>query len=197
MILKNEGLPRLNTESGQIGWSIGLWLLLFLGLLLCTCIQTELYRATSQYMEDALAASNLAAAVIDIEEYGISHVLRVEAPEDAYNRYQMALRVNLGLDEQGNCANKDLVEGPVKTERFIVYNVNGNQVEIYEFNQHGIPKLQRGELGMVFAPGGEAVEATGIYSEIVCEVKGVLGTRFPARKGKLVEVYQIRQKEEQ
>lgn len=195
MILTKDGFPRLNTESGQIGWSMGLWMLLFLGVLLCACIQVEVYRATAQYMEDALAASNLAAAVVDIEEYGISHTIRVESPEDAYKRYQEALKVNLGLDAKGNCANKVLISGPVTTKQFIVYNVDGNIVDIYEFNQQGVRGVQHGELGTVRSPDGEMVEATGIYSKIECEVKGVLGTSFVAQKEKLVEVYGICQEE--
>ena len=63
MTLKRKEFPQLSTESGQIGWSMGLWLLLFLGVLLSTCLQVDVYKATARYLEDALAASNLAAAV--------------------------------------------------------------------------------------------------------------------------------------
>jgi hypothetical protein len=39
-------------------------------------LQVALYRESAMYMEDALALSNLASAVIDIEEYGITRVPR-------------------------------------------------------------------------------------------------------------------------
>ena len=140
-------------------------------------------------MEDALAASNLAAAVIDIEEYGISHTVRIASPEEAYGRYGVALQGNLGLDDNGYCANKDLITGPVRTARFIVYNVEGNNVEIFEMNTDGTLQKRQSELGMIYTPGGEPVEATGIYSEIECGIDGMFGTHFTAKKGKLVEVY--------
>ncbi len=46
-------------------------------------------------MEDALALSNLASAVIDIEEYGITQKVLITDPEQAYERYCHALRENL------------------------------------------------------------------------------------------------------
>ena len=77
MLLRKRECPLQNTESGQIGWTVGVGFLLFLGVLLSACMQMEVFRASSQYMEDALAASNLAAAVVDVEEYGISHKLLI------------------------------------------------------------------------------------------------------------------------
>ena len=68
MGLKKKECLLQSTESGQIGWALGLWFMLFLGILLCVILQLEVFRASSQYLEDALAASNLAAAVIDVEE---------------------------------------------------------------------------------------------------------------------------------
>lgn len=188
MSLMKKGYPPPNTESGQIGWTVGLWLLLFLGILLCACIQVDVYRSTAQYMEDALAASNLAAAVIDIEEYGISHEVRVADPAEAYSRYREAMRINLGLDEAWNCANQAVISGPVLIESFIVYNVCGNEVDVCAFDGSGGMNRYRAGLGEVFAPTGEAVEFTGIYSQISCKVAGLFGMEVPARKGKLVDV---------
>lgn len=188
MNLMKKGYPPPSTESGQIAWTMGLWLILFLGILLCACIQVEAYRSAAQYMEDALAASNLAAAVIDIEEYGISHEVRVADPAEAYSRYLEAMRINLGLDENWNCANRTVIGGPVQIESFIVYNVCGNEVEVCAFDGNGGMNSYRAGLGEVFAPTGEAVEFTGIYSQISCKVSGLFGMEVPARKGKLVDV---------
>ena len=76
MNLRRKGYPpqsiRPRAAGGQAGWSAGLFFLLFLAVLLRGFIQLEIYRTTSLYLEDALAASNLASAVVDVEEYGIS-----------------------------------------------------------------------------------------------------------------------------
>lgn len=188
MNLTKKGYPPPSTDRGQIGWTVGLWLLLFLGILLCTCIQVEAYRSAAQYVEDALAASNLAAAVIDVEEYGISHEVRVADPAEARRRYLEAMRINLGLDEAWNCANRSVIGGPVQVESFIVYNVRGSEVEVSAFDGSGAMRQYRVGLGEAFAPTGEAVEFTGIYSQISCKVTGLFGTEVPARKGKLVDV---------
>ena len=83
MNLKKNGYLLQSTESGQIQWVTGLWFLLFLGILLCAALQMDIYRSSSQYLEDALAASNLAAAVVDVEEYGISNEIRIDDPVKA------------------------------------------------------------------------------------------------------------------
>ncbi len=53
-------------ESGQVSWVLGLFLILFLAILLYMQLQLAMYKASARYLEDALALSNLASAVIDI-----------------------------------------------------------------------------------------------------------------------------------
>ncbi len=188
MDLKKKECLLRSTEKGQIGWTLGLWFLLFLGILLCALLQLEAYRASQQYMEDALAASNLAAAVIDVEEYGISHKLRISSPGEAYERYRSAVRGNLNLNDGWECENRGLISGPVQIENFTVYNVSGSQVEAHCFGRNGEETRWQGTLGQETAPNGMKVESTGIYSEISYQIKGVLGIRVTARKGKLADV---------
>ncbi|MCM1191537.1 MAG: hypothetical protein NC123_09280 [Butyrivibrio sp.] len=188
MDLKKKGCLLQSTERGQIGWALGLWFMLFLGILLCALLQLEIFRASSQYMEDALAASNLAAAVIDVEEYGISHKLQIHDTGEAYDRYRKAVRANLSLNDLWECENKGLISGPVRIENFTVYNVSGSQVEVCSFGENGTEVRRYGTLGSETAPNGMKVENTGIYSEISYRIKGVLGIEVTARKGKLVDV---------
>ena len=51
-------------ESGQVSWVLGLFLILFLAILLYMQLQLAMYKASARYLEDALALSNLASAVI-------------------------------------------------------------------------------------------------------------------------------------
>lgn len=188
MNLKKRECLLQNTESGQIGWAAGLWFLLFAGILLCAFLQLEMFRSSSRYMEDALAASNLAAAVIDVEEYGISHAIKIDDPQEARKRYMTAIKGNLNLDDKWECANKELISGPVNIDNFTVYNVSGNVVEIYSYDENGVLSSRQGTLGQVKAPNGIAVESTGIYSEISYSIRGMLGVEVEAHKGKLVDV---------
>lgn len=192
MGLRKNAYPLRSTERGQIGWVTGLWFLMFLWVLLCACLQMELFRASSRYMEDALAASNLAAAVIDVEEYGISHSIRIDSPEEAYLRYQWALKGNLGLNAKWECENREMISGPVSIEKFIVYNVIGGYVEAYSYDKSGPVSCWSGSLGQETAPNGIQIEHTGIYSEISYQIKGLFGIEVTARKGKLVDVAENR-----
>lgn len=192
MGLRKNAYPLRSTERGQIGWVTGLWFLIFMWVLLCACLQMELFRASSRYMEDALAASNLAAAVIDVEEYGISHSIRIDSPEEAYLRYQWALKGNLGLNAEWECENREMISGPVGIEKFIVYNVIGGDVEAYSYDKSGPVSYWSGSLGQETAPNGIQIEHTGIYSEISYQIKGLFGIEVTARKGKLVDVAENR-----
>lgn len=188
MDLKKKECLLQSTESGQIGWALGLWFMLFLGILLCVLLQLETFRASSQYMEDALAASDLAAAVIDVEEYGISHKLWIRDPGEAYGLYMRAIRENLNLNNMWECENKELISGPVHIENFTVYNVSGSEVEVSSFDRSGAAVHWYGVLGQETAPNGMRVENTGVYSEISYQIRGIFGIEVTARKGKLVDV---------
>ena len=113
-------------------------------------------------MEDALAASNLAAAVIDVEEYGISHRMQIRSPQEAYDRYQRAIVGNLNLNDRWECENKGLISGPVHVENFTVYNVSGSEVDVRSFGGNGAAAGWSGTLGQERARNGKTVVNTGI-----------------------------------
>ena len=188
MHLRKERFLPQNTERGQIGWTAGLFFLLFLGILLCAFLQMEVFRHSARYLEDALALSNLASALIDAEEYGISHRLIIADPQEAYERYREAVRGNLNLDENWECRTAGMISGPVSVEDYTVYNVSGNDVLIDHFDRNGVMSSRTGTLGGVEAPNGVPVEATGVYSEISYQVEGLFGVKVRARKGKLADV---------
>lgn len=180
--------PPPSTESGQVEWAAGVFFLLFLGILLCAFLQLDVYRSSSQYLEDALALSNLASAVVDVEEYGISHRLVIKDPEQAYERYRAAVKENLNLNDQWECQGGGVITGPVSVVNYTVYSVNGNDVEVSCFDGNGLLTQWREQLGSAAAPNGIKIESTGVYSEISYQIEGFLGTTVEARKGKLADV---------
>lgn len=183
-----RGFPRPNTENGQMEWAAGFFFLLFLGILLCALLQLDVYRSSSQYLEDALALSNLASAVVDVEEYGISHKLVITDPRKAYERYRLAVKENLNLNDQWECKGNGIITGPVTIVNYTVYSVSGNDVEVSRFDENGLLTQWREQLGSAVAPNGIKIEATGVYSEITYQLKGFLGTVVEARKGKLADI---------
>ena len=188
MRLMKKGCLLRSTEKGQIGWTAGFWIFLFWGILLCSLLQMEIFRSSAQYLEDALAASNLAAAIIDVEEYGVSHRIQIEDVYTARLRCIAAMKANLGLDANWECTNQSLISGPVHMVNFTVYNVDEENVEVYSFDENGVMYSGTGTLGSVRAPNGVMVESTGIYNEIVYRVKGFPGIETDAHKGKLVDI---------
>lgn len=178
----------LRTEQGQIEWISGLFFLLFLGVLLCFFFQISVYSASALYLEDALAASNLAAAVIDIQEYGRSHTILVENPQEAYERFCYAVCENLQLNEEWEGGNRALISGKVCVESFIVYNVRERAVTIHKVDDGGGISTELGELGNVYAPDGTLIETTSIYSELSYPVEGLLGVTVNAHKSQLADI---------
>lgn len=191
MSLKNCGDPRQRTDfredGGQIGLCAGLFFILFLSVLLISQLQLEQIRASDDYLQDALAASGLASALVDIREYGRTHVVRIEDNEAAYGQYCRSLRANLGLDENWESVERRLISGTVKVENYTIYNVENGQVTCCRMDGGG-DAVSTGALGAVRAPNGQLIEHTSVYSEISYPFRGMFGWMVQARKGKLVDV---------
>lgn len=191
MILKKKEFPLPSieiAEAGQLEWVTGLFFLLFLGILLCGTLQLDVFRASAAYLEDALAASNLASAVIDVEEYGISHTILVKDPDEAYGIYLSALRGNLNLNEDWESSAGGLIGGRVSVLSYIIYNVIEDRVEIYHYDEEGRMSFSLGETGAVLSPGGKRIENTSIYSEVAYPVGGILGVEAVAHKSNLADI---------
>lgn len=174
--------------TGSVQSVTAIYFMLFLGVLLYTQFQLHLFRASGTYLEDALAASNLAAAVPDIEEYGVSRRVCISDVREAYCRYKKAVSENLRLNNFREASNTALISGVVTIEQFIVYNVEGEKIFISYVLENGKVEEEQGILGKVRTPDGNLVMYTGIYSEISFPVKGFAGITVQARKGKFVDI---------
>jgi hypothetical protein len=165
-----------------------MFLMLFLVAFLCATLQVLLYRSSAQYLEDALAASNLASAVIDIEEYGKTHVIRIGDTKQAHERFLCALKENLHLDENWECTNRLLFSGPIQMEMYIVYNVRGNEVEVSRFDREGRESRWVETLGRAKAPNGKVIQSSSIYSAVSYHVSGIFDTYVAGYKDNLADV---------
>ena len=175
-------------REGLLGFISGLFLVLFLAIILCANLQVESFRASSLYLEDALAASNLGAAMVDLREYGKSHQILVESPQESYRIFQKLLRKNLNLDENFYPAQGSVLGDKVEIRQFAVYNVETNKLVEHYFDRYGNVWVTDFPKGGFWAPNWQMVEYTSIYSEVQTKVKCFPGVYVNARKGKLVEV---------
>lgn len=182
-------IRQLNKKRrGEIATFTLVYLILFLLVIAAFALQIRQYLALKSDTEDALAASNLATAVVDIQEYGISHNLIVADPDNAYRIFQDTIRVNLNLTDTW-MDSTGRISGPVTVEQYVIYNVRGQDVEVYSYGP-GVTyaSVVNGGIGSLTAPNGRTIESTSIYSRISYHVAGYFGTDVPAVKDNLVDI---------
>lgn len=151
--------------------------------------RTQQYMVTSAYVEDALAAANLASAVIDLQEYGKTHRICIQEPEHAFEIFRESLCYNLQLDSFLNATNRDVLASGVRILDYRIYNVAQDIVQVYVLDENGVIKeYQTGICGSVFTPDGVCVETTTIYSKVSFEVKGIGEQIISANKEKSVDI---------
>lgn len=142
----------------------------------------------SSRVEDALAASNLASALIDLEEYGKSHRVIIREPENAFGVFREALCQNLQLDEELNASDNDLID-VFGISEYRVYNVYDDVVEVYIINGKGVLQEQySGRIGEIVTPDGVNVNSTTIYSKVSFETGGIAGFNIRAGKEKSIDI---------
>lgn len=151
--------------------------------------KTQVYMTAGAYVEDALAASDLASALIDVEEYGKTHTIRIADTETAFQIYRDTLYYNLAMDEAGYSSKTELLTGEIQIRQYIVYNVSEGGVEITGYDGQGNCNLHEiGLPGTVRTPDGTPVEHTTIYSRVGFRVMGLLGRTIEAEKEKSVDI---------
>lgn len=163
----------------------------FLMVLIAALFQFKIYAymVAGAYVEDALAASNLASALIDVEEYGKSHNVRIGDTQNAFRMYRDALRYNLALDEDGYSAREELLTGRVRLQEYIVYNVLDQEVCIAVYDGEGnCLRQENTRAGNVRTPDGVPVEHTTVYSRVEFRVMGLLGRSVYAEKEKSIDI---------
>lgn len=183
-------MRRRKKEEGKLEVLWGMYLIFFLVILLMVQMQVNTFAVISSVTEDALAASNLASAVIDVREYGQTGRIKVIDPDTAYELYREALRENLDLDENWENGSPGMIAGTVEVEEYTIYEVKDRDVIIYTRGKEGIFRIytQTQALGQIYTPDGKKVESAAIYSRISFPVKGIFGILQMTRKEKTVDI---------
>lgn len=184
-----RGGIRVKKSKGQVDIVVGMFFLVILSVLVIFGFRMVQYMVTAAYVEDALAASNLASAIIDLEEYGKSHIIKIPDPENAYALYREAVCHNLHLDEELNTTNTEVLADKVTILEYSIYNVREEDIEIYILDGNGRLQDQRtGIIGETYTADGTKVETTSVYSRVGFYVNGLLGQKIYAEKEKSVDI---------
>ena len=179
----------LKKKQANVDVVAGMMFFLILVVTLFFGFRMTQYMITAAGVEDALAASNLASAVIDLEEYGKSNFICISNEERAFDIFRESLISNLKLDEELNTTNRNFLIGQVYIEEYRIYNVRKEQVDILIFNNGGeVISRTIGEKGKVWTPDNALVETTTIYSRITFKVEGLGGQELCGEKEKSIDI---------
>ena len=180
---------KISKEEGQVDIVVGMFCIILVFVVVLFGFRTMEYVITSAYVEDALAAANLASGIVDLEEYGKTHVIHIKDPESAFLLYREALCHNLKLDEYLNTSNRELIADKVCILDYMIFNVIEENVFIYRLDENGVlQELAQGKLGEVQTPEGIPVENTTIYSKISFGVRGFCGQNIQGIKEKSIDI---------
>lgn len=177
------------SDSGQAEWVAGLFWILILAILLCTELQILAMKSTAMMVEDALAASNLASALIDVGEFGKSGRILIRDEDEAFRIYMDALRDNLGLNDAMECVNQRLITRAVEVADYMICNVDENMVCTVRMDGTGrVVSRETGSVGTVRTPDGQVIEHTGIYSRLHFYVQCFPGLVVESNMGKFADI---------
>lgn len=179
----------IKKEAANVNIVAGTMLFLILVLTIFFGFRMTQYMVIAAGVEDALAASNLASAVIDLEEYGKNHRIYIRDVNKAFQMFREALICNLKLDDDLNTTNNNFLIGKVFIKDYRIYNVRDDLIDILIFNNLGeISSYTTGNTGEVFTPDNVCVETTTIYSKISFQVEGLAGREFVGEKEKSIDI---------
>lgn len=164
----------MKKDKGLMEYSMSFLLLTVTVLVILYLYQLKMVAFVRNKTEDALAAANLAAAVIDLDTYEKENLLEILDFDKAYERYCRSLKAGLYLDDAWHSSFLTAVEGPVTVEEFTVYQVDGEDISMYSrgeaFGER--EKKYPGQTGVLKTPDGQVIESTAIYSKIGFLLKG-------------------------
>lgn len=182
--------PRRKTSSaGQVDFVLGMFLLLLVVLLVGYAGRVSAIQATGDFTEDALAGALLSAAIVDVEEYGKSGVIRIADAGRAYGLFADSLRFNLQLEEGNYSTKEELLYGRVSVLSFEIYNVRNDEVECVRVEDgKEIYRELVGKCGEARTPDGTIVENTTLYGKIGFFVKGMFSDSIYATKEKSIDI---------
>lgn len=176
-------------REGMIGLVISMFFLLMVLVLAIYLVYLLSIVQIGATVEDALVASELSGALIDIERFGKTGEIMIEDTDRSYAFFYESLKNNLCLDVNGNSSMEELNCGPVSILDFRVYNVSGEEVFeiVYDGKGRKIGE-NTGRLGEMKTPDNKEIVSSTIYGKIGFYVKGMNSTVIYGEKEKTVDI---------
>jgi len=167
----------LKKKKGNLIMQVSAIFLFYILFIVCLFAFTK-YKisAESEIVSDALVSSNLAALTtknLDIDllsQDPNKNIVIVKNPNEVLNTFKRHLKYNLGLDDNFIPKNSiSSIKGKVDIKKLTIYNVQGNDVTVYELNSIAqsftVTNYTNGK-GNIYTPKGTKVEASTVHSQI-------------------------------
>lgn len=180
----------MKKKKGSIEFGVSMAVISIMSLFLLFIMKITSINIARDYVENGLVASNLASAVIDIDEYGTTNKILIKDFNKAYSTYFESLKDNLSLGE-GNIPTKGyLSKEKVEVIQYTVYNVEGDTIyETTRRSNGSISKKQyNGQVGKMKTPDGAVITTTTIYSKIGFYISGYKNENVYATKENSVDI---------
>ncbi len=168
-------------RPGKVGLFVPPYFVFVLAVLLLYQAQCREAALVSQRVEDALAMSNLAAAVADMEAYGRTGRLRIWDAKQCLDLYSKALEKN--LESVGG-----LQPGSGQLLEFAIYQPLREGVEIFYYTRGGVWEYSKAALGEVYTPNGKRVESLTVYSKAEFALEAIFGLSLRGVKENSIDV---------
>lgn len=151
-------------EGNAVLYMLVGFLALFVVSIVClTVMSLKKGALQSQKIENVVKQSVLAAAVYDTNIYGTNHSIVITDVNNSYNKFLKTLKESMSLDSDMDSREN----GKINIDKFIIYNVTGNDVEVITKGDIGESKiLYKNQKGIIKTPRNDVVDKTMIYSRI-------------------------------
>ena len=153
-------------------------------------IKSKQIEIVNDFIDDGLVMSNLAAATVDLNEYGQSNTIVNNDFNKSFDQYKKVLKNNLRLDNNFVPQTSNLIDGGITIEIFTIYNVKGNDIHMTKRQRNGniIKQVYPNAVGTMKTPDGVKIETTTVYSKIGMNVKGFMNGTTYVYKDKTVDI---------
>lgn len=181
---------KLKKKKGSIEMFISSIAFIIVALVVIMVMRLKVVKLTKSYIEDGLVASNLAAATVDLKEYGTTNSIINNDFQKSFDDYCTALKENLNLDYNFNPKTNTLINSKVDIINFTIYNVVGNDIEMIKRELNGSITKQSypNKVGIMKAPNGTVINTTTVYSKIGFEIKGYMNDKYYVYKENSVDI---------
>ena len=180
----------MKKKEGKVSIFIAIMSLQIIVIVIVYSLKINQLEFTRNFVEDSLVNANLAAATIDLEEYGATNNIINKDSAKSFNDYSISLKEGLGLDDSFIPDEDSFIKSKVIVEKFIIYSVLDNDVLMSSRDSNGnfANTVYKDQVGIMKTPDGFLIKDTTVYSQISFSVHGLMDQVFKVNEESSVAI---------